>query len=88
MNAAIEKMADQLLAIEKEQVSLYLVERQTRLLSGTSTKADKLAELYPNQIVTVVERKHKWLKVQYYDHLLEEIREGWVMKKYLRRLEK
>ena len=66
-----------------EEAEYYIVQRHTRLLSNASTKSSKLADLYPNQSVVLIQRKHKWVKVQYYDYLLGEVVEGWVLKKYL-----
>jgi hypothetical protein len=64
----------------------YIVERHTRLLVAPSPKAPKIVDLYRNQSVVLLQRKHKWILVRYYDYLSGKLVEGWVMKKHLRRL--
>ena len=45
-----------------------------------------IAEIFPNQVVTLIGENGKWIEVQYFDWLKQEIRTGWVLKKYLVRV--
>ncbi|HEX5752821.1 MAG TPA: SH3 domain-containing protein [Archangium sp.] len=78
--AEVDKEAD------TDETTYYIVERSTALTVSPSVKAPKITAIYPNQSVTLIQRKRKWIKVQYYDYLTSKIVEGWVLKKYLRRL--
>ena len=40
----------------------------------------------PNEVVKVLDKKGKWIEVEYYHWLHEEYRTGWVLKKYLERV--
>lgn len=70
----------------EEEVNLdrYAVERTTKLFAAPSSQATVLGDLYPNQIVILTQKNHKWIKVQHYDFMSEKMQEGWVTKKYLR----
>jgi len=45
-----------------------------------------IAEIFPNQVVTLLGEDGKWIEVQYFDWLKQEIQTGWVLKKYLVRV--
>jgi hypothetical protein len=45
-----------------------------------------VALLSPGQEVEIIERDHKWVRVATYDPFSQTILEGWVLKKYLRRI--
>lgn len=65
----------------------YRVERTVRVMARPTTKSSLLCVLPADHTVRLVERKHKWAYVEYFDHLLVATRCGWVHKKYLRKLE-
>lgn len=45
------------------------------------------AEVFPNQVVTLLGERGKWIHVEYYDWLAREERTGWALKKYFARAE-
>ncbi|SFD21861.1 SH3 domain-containing protein [Thiohalospira halophila DSM 15071] len=71
---------------EEQNSSFYIVKANVNFREGPSTKHQVIDILYPNQKVRLMEQKQKWIKVEFYDHLEDIHREGWVYKKYLRLL--
>jgi hypothetical protein len=65
----------------------YRVERTVRVRARPTTKSSQLFVLPADNTVRSIERKHRWIYVEYFDHLLGATRCGWVHKKYLRKLE-
>lgn len=45
-----------------------------------------IAEIFPNQVVTMLAENGKWIKIEYYDWLHQEFRMGWALKKYFARI--
>ncbi len=43
-------------------------------------------KLLPNEVVCALERKGRWVEIEYYHWLHEEYRTGWVLKHYLERV--
>jgi len=43
-------------------------------------------KLFPNEVVLSIDRKGRWVEVEYYHWLQEEYRTGWVLKHYLERV--
>ena len=43
-------------------------------------------KLLPNEVVKALDKKGKWIEIEYYHWLHEEYRTGWVLKKYLERV--
>lgn len=43
-------------------------------------------KLLPNEVVRTLERKGRWVEIEYYHWLHEEYRTGWVLKHYLERV--
>lgn len=66
----------------------YIVRRTVPLKELRSMKSRTLATLYPNQVVLLVERDQNWIEVEYFDHLAGETRTGWLIKKYLKLMER
>jgi hypothetical protein len=64
----------------------YVVERIATLRREPQAGSKKLATIYPNQVVALIDADGKWIRVRYEDLVAEEEREGWVLKKYLRRV--
>jgi len=65
----------------------YAVERQVELKSKPKNSETTVSTLFPNQKVLLVQRKHRWIYVQYFDYLDGVPKYGWVNKKYLKRLD-
>ncbi len=76
----------EVVANEEQDSSFYIVQLNVNFREGPSTKHSVLDVLYPNQKVRLVERKQKWIKVEFYDHVEDVHKQGWVYKKYLRLL--
>jgi hypothetical protein len=62
----------------------YFVERPVDIKAKPTMKSNSVATLYPNRKVTLIQRKHKWVYVGYFDYTEAIRRNGWVLKKYLR----
>ena len=71
----------------KPQPTFYSVQRAVHLRAGATTKARILMTLSPKQIVRLLERDSKWIRVEVADHVGGEPVTGWVYKKYLRRID-
>lgn len=80
------------LALEGEVASslptdLYEVQRTAFLNADQHRKSVPLAVLQPGEVVNVVERAGKWTRVERFDKTHDAIQQGWVLKKYMMRLE-
>jgi hypothetical protein len=60
--------------------------RVAKIRKSSISGATVIAELFPNQVVTMLEEEGKWIKVEYFDWINQELRNGWVQKKYLKRV--
>lgn len=70
---------------QNDDSTYYVVVRFVNLRDKPTTKNSKVLEvLYPNLKVRLVERKGKWILVEYYDHVHDSYSRGWVFKKYLK----
>jgi len=76
----------EVVANDEQDSTFYIVQLNVNFRDGPSTKHSVLDVLYPNQKVRLVERKQKWIKVEFYDHVEDVHKQGWVYKKYLRLL--
>lgn len=63
----------------------FVVERSAKLKTSPFSKI-VIGKLYPNQKVSLVTEKGKWIEVEYFDYVAGSLKRGWVMKKYLRRI--
>ena len=71
----------------KEIGSYYIVKRTVNLRTKPKTKGSAVINvLYPNQKVRLVSRKGKWIKIEYYNHILNCHESGWCYKKYLKKI--
>ncbi len=69
----------------KNQETYYVVERAVNLRTKSTTKfSEVIIILYPNQKVRFVEKKGKWIRIEYYNHILNIHENGWCLKKYLK----
>jgi hypothetical protein len=85
----LERLLNRLL--EENQLSSLRQEYVVRSRSAHIRKLPQsgsaiLAEIFPNQVVTLLSEKGKWVKIEYFDWLAQECRSGWVLKKYLIRI--
>ena len=60
--------------------------RRVRLRSGPSTEFPVRRVLEPNTIVAVLETDGSWLLVDAFDFVEFDVYNGWVYKRYLRKL--
>jgi Bacterial SH3 domain len=62
----------------------YFVGRPVDVRVKPTTESSSVAKLYQNQRVELIQRKHKWMCVRYFDYTEAVPRNGWVLKKYLK----
>jgi hypothetical protein len=87
LRASVDKLAESVADVDSDDVGkLWVVERSADVRSRKTTKAAKVAQLHPNQVVSAIQIEHKWVRVEYYDYLTDTLKTGWVLKKYMRRL--
>lgn len=73
-------------AAPKGKLEIYfIVQRRTRLLQQPKPKGAVVGWLYPNQMTSLIEKKGKWIYVQYFDYIDGVPKNGWVLKKYVKR---
>ncbi len=66
----------------------YIVKnRNTKVRSSPQNGSKIIAEIYPNQIVRLINQEGKWIEVEYYDWLEMKSTTGWILKKYLKRIQ-
>lgn len=75
------------LKAESDKATYYLVKRMTRLNLTQKYSGEILSELFPGQEVELIERDGKWAKVIAIDAVGQQTQSGWVLKKYLKRIE-
>jgi len=61
-------------------------ERTATVRSKPEHGAGVEGKLLPNEVVKALDKKGKWIEIEYYHWLHEEYRTGWVLKKYLERV--
>lgn len=79
----IVERLDNLIEIQNDE-TYYVVHRNVNLREAPTTKSAVKTVLYRNQKVILVQRKSKWIQVEYYDHILGVHLNGWCYKKYLK----
>lgn len=88
---AMAKLMERVLEIAEQEVmaeeSFVVRGRVATILREPRSGAGRVAEIFPNQVVTLIEERGKWIRVEYYDWLAREELEGWVLKKHLSRVE-
>lgn len=72
---------------ESNEVLYVVLRRPAQLRSRPTTKKATIELLYPNQRVSLIEVKGKWIHVKYFDYVDGSPKSGWVLKKYLRRID-
>lgn len=83
---AVTKLMEQILEVAQREVlpqeSLVVQARVVSIRSDPRHGASLVAEAFPNQVVTILDERGKWVKVEYYDWLAQDERSGWALKKY------
>jgi hypothetical protein len=75
----IEKLTPQ-----QDTGTYYVVKRAVNLRTKPTTKSPVITILYPNQKVELIQRKGKWIYVNYFDYVEGLPKTGWAYKKYLK----
>ena len=69
-----------------KQEQYYEVTKNAEVREQSNTKSKKIAEVYPNQKLLIIENKAYWLQVEYFDEKRKEIVIGWIAKKSTKKL--
>lgn len=70
---------------KKDEFVYYVVLRSVKLRVKPTTKSGIISTLYPNQRVSLIKRKSKWIFVSYFNFIEGLPKTGWVYKKYLKK---
>ena len=73
---------------ESKEVFYIVLRRPAQLRNRPTTKKPVIEILYPNQRVSLITVKGKWVHVKYFDYIDGAPKSGWVLKKYLKRIER
>jgi hypothetical protein len=88
---AMAKLMERVVEIAEQEVlaetNMVVRERVATIRADPRHGAGVVAEAFPNQVVTLLEERGKWIKVEYYDWLARDERTGWALKKYFARAE-
>lgn len=71
---------------EKGETQFVVRSRVATIRTSPRARAIAIAEIFPNQVVSLLDEEGKWIEVSYFDWLKQEVRTGWVLKKYLVRV--
>lgn len=71
---------------EEGETQFVVRSRVATIRNSPRTGSTAIAEIFPNQVVTLLDEDGKWIEVSYFDWLKQEVRTGWVLKKYLVRV--
>jgi hypothetical protein len=71
---------------ENGETQFVVRARVATIRTSPSAGSTVVAEIFPNQVVTLIDQEGKWIEVSYFDWLKQEVRTGWVLKKYLVRV--
>lgn len=71
---------------EEGEIQFVVRSRVAAIRTMPRAGAATVAEIFPNQVVTLQHEDGKWIEVSYFDWLKQEVRTGWVLKKYLVRV--
>lgn len=69
-----------------DQASFVVKERTAQLRTEPRAGSRVVAIAMPNQILTLMEERGKWIRVEFYDYLAQDVKEGWVLRKYCQRI--
>ncbi len=71
---------------EEGKIQFVVRSRVATIRTSPRAGSTAIAEIFPNQVVTLLDEDGKWIEVEYFDWLKQEMRTGWVLKKYLVRV--
>lgn len=71
---------------EEGETQFVVRSRVATIRTSPRAGSTVIAEIFPNQVVTLFDEDGKWIEVSYFDWLKQEVRTGWVLKKYLVRV--
>jgi len=71
---------------EEGETQFVVRSRVTKIRTAPHAGSTTIAEIFPNQVVTLLDTDGKWIEVSYFDWLKQEMRTGWALKKYLVRV--
>lgn len=71
-----------------DRVTFVVRERTALLRTDPVAGAGVIATAFPNQVFTLLEERGKWIRVEFYDYLAQDVKHGWVLKKYCQRIHK
>lgn len=72
----------------ENHISFVVKERTAQLRSVPKAGSSVVAIVFPNQSLKLLDEQGKWIKVEFYDYVNQDIKEGWVLKKYCLRISK
>jgi len=67
---------------DQDQNAYYVVDREAMLRVKPRAKSAPFGSLFPKQKVRIVQRRHKWIYVEYFDEIEGVPKYGWAYKKY------
>jgi len=73
-------------AAQEPEARFVVRERPATVRSKPEHGTPVEGKLLPNEVVRAIDRKGRWVEVEYYHWLHEEYRRGWVLKHYLERV--
>lgn len=73
-------------AAQEPEMRFVVRERPAKVRTTPEHGAPVEGKLLPNEVVRAIDRKGRWVEVEYYHWLHEEYRTGWVLKHYLERV--
>jgi hypothetical protein len=62
---------------------LYIVTKRVRLRAGPSTDAEIVDVLVPNMLVEEIERRGRWIRIEFFDYIEGVPKSAWAYKRYL-----
>jgi uncharacterized protein YgiM (DUF1202 family) len=84
LNHLVEQALEQ--AAKAQEERFVVRERIATARSKPEHGSAVEGKLMPNEVVRAIDRKGRWVEVEYYHWLHEEYRTGWVLKHYLERV--
>ncbi|UDM05846.1 SH3 domain-containing protein [Halomonas sp. NyZ770] len=70
------------LCLQPDELTYLVADRSINLRAGPGTNYDVLDVLRRNQKVRQLEKANEWTKVEYFDYVANEAKQGWVNSRY------
>lgn len=71
--------------LEADLVVFVVGSRAGELRLDPAAGSPVTAIVFPNQVLTLLDERGKWIKVEFYDYRAQDVRQGWILKKYCAR---